>query len=356
MKSSKKKVIFTGGNTGGHVIPAIPIIERFLAEGWEVSYIGTSTGVEKRVCATLKIKFRSIPAGKWRRYFDLRNLTDIVRTGLGFIKSFLILLFNRPTAVFAKGGFVSVPVVTAAKMLRIPCFVHESDATPSLTTRIALKLGLPVLCGSHKCAQSLGAKRATYVGIPVRKNLSTGSREKGLSMMEIHSAKPLLLIFCGSTGATRISSKIREALPKILGNFAVYHICGKGNADASKNSSEYREIEECYEGFENILAASDMVMTRAGATTLAELALLNKPAVIIPLGKRASRGEQLANALEFGERFGGVVLPEEEFEKADLAARLLEAYKSFAPKPASAAAAAKPEDLIFDCISGASRS
>jgi UDP-N-acetylglucosamine--N-acetylmuramyl-(pentapeptide) pyrophosphoryl-undecaprenol N-acetylglucosamine transferase len=228
-----KRIVLTGGGTAGHVTPNLALIPSLLKEGWDVHYVGTADGIERRLIESLPgVSYHIVSTGKLRRYFDLKNLTDPLKVVAGAGQSLMLLRKLRPNLVFAKGGFVSVPVVYGAAMLRIPVLLHESDMTPGLANKLAMPFAKKLLCTFPEAAKLAGAK-GLYAGTPLRPELFSGSREKGLKMFGFRDDRPVLMVVGGSSGAQSINRALRQALPALTSGFQVLHLCGAGNLEGN---------------------------------------------------------------------------------------------------------------------------
>jgi len=315
----KKKIILTGGGTAGHVTPNIAMIERLGRMGLQVEYIGSDRGIEKTLLANTGISFHSIDAGKLRRYFDWQNFIDIFRVGLGFIQSLWLMFDLRPELVFSKGGFVSTPVVWAAWLFRIPVIIHESDSTPGLANRLALPFANKICYSFPETIEHLPGEKAIYTGIPVREDLLHGNADLGRELVQFKTGKPVLLVIGGSLGSEIINQTVRNALEDLLTAFNVIHICGSGRMQETLTHYEgYRQFEYLHDQLKHVLAITDLVISRAGATMLFELLALKKPALLIPLSLKASRGDQILNARSFERQGYSMVLQEDELNKKTL--------------------------------------
>jgi UDP-N-acetylglucosamine--N-acetylmuramyl-(pentapeptide) pyrophosphoryl-undecaprenol N-acetylglucosamine transferase len=290
-----KKIVLTGGGTAGHVTPNIALLPVLQAQGYSVYYIG-GKGIEKSLITEKKVPFYTISTGKLRRYFDLKNITDLFRIAAGFFQSIYYLFRVRPSVVFSKGGFVSVPVVWAATLLRIPVIIHESDITPGLANRLSIPFAKKICFSFEETAKYLPSEKRVNTGLPIRPELLNGSKEKGVELCGFKNDKPVLLIIGGSQGSLTINTVLRDALPQLLNTFNVCHICGPGNR--GNVVENYAQFEYVKEELAHLLAASDLVISRSGATTLFELLALQKPSLLIPLGA-GSRGDQVLNAQSF---------------------------------------------------------
>lgn len=313
------RVVLTGGGTAGHVMPNIALIPELKTRGYEVSYIGSVAGIERELVVKEGIPYYPIDTGKFRRYFDLRNLTDPFRVIHGLVQATSILKRIRPDVVFAKGGFVSGPVIVAAWLNRIPAIIHESDITPGLANRLSMPFASKVCYSFPETARFLPAHKRVFTGTPVRRELFSGSAARGKQLCGFDDSKPVLLIIGGSTGSQTINAAVRSSLPSLLDRFQVCHICGKGRVDESLSSiAGYRQYEFVTKELPDLLAAADVVVSRSGATTIFELLALKKPNLLIPLSRRASRGDQILNAMSFKKQGFSEVLVEDDLSAESL--------------------------------------
>lgn len=321
-----KTIVLTGGGTAGHVSPNLALLPHLLAEGYQVHYIGTRDGIEKKMTAVDGITYHSIQTGKLRRYVDIKNFSDPFRVLAGCVQSLILLKKICPDVLFSKGGFVAVPVVWAASRLHIPILCHESDLTPGLANRLSGRYAKKICTAFPECAKALGAK-GVQTGTPLRQTLFKGSREKGLKLAGFDGTKPVLLMMGGSQGAQAVNKGLRAALPLILSDFDVLHLCGKGNLDeALSNTPGYCQIEFLSDDLPDALAACDIVLSRAGANALCEFHALQKPMLLVPLPLSASRGDQILNAKSYADRGLAHVLPQEDMTADTLAAAVRRLY------------------------------
>ena len=309
-----KKIVLTGGGTAGHVTPNIALMPALKEAGYEITYIGSKKGMEKGLIEATGTKYYGISSGKLRRYFDWKNFSDPFRVMNGFFEAKRILRKIKPDVIFSKGGFVSVPVVLAAKALHIPAVIHESDMTPGLANRIALRGATTVCCNFPETVEKIQGNRAIWTGTPIRQELFSGDASRGLSFCGFDSAndKPVLLIIGGSQGSVFINNAVRGSLDELLKDFRIIHLCGKGNLDESlKNREGYAQYEFISKELPDLFAAADIIISRAGANAIFELLALKKPNILIPLGLNASRGDQILNARSFEKQGFSKVLEEE---------------------------------------------
>lgn len=290
-----KRIVLTGGGTAGHVSPNQALIPHLLEEGWEIHYIGTQNGIERSLIEPMHgVTYHAVQSGKLRRYFDLRNFTDPFRVIAGAVQSFGIISKLKPNVIFSKGGFVSVPVVFGGALCGVPVVMHESDITPGLANKLCKPFARAVCTTFPECAKLLGAK-GVQTGTPLRAQIFSGSRERGLKLTGFSGNKPVLMMIGGSLGAQSVNAVLREALAAITPRFDVLHVCGKGNFAAELEEMEgYRQFEYLDADLPDAFACADIVLSRAGSNSLSELMALRKPALLIPY--HSGRGDQLLNA------------------------------------------------------------
>ena len=321
-----KKIVLTGGGTLGHVTPHLALIPRLQEAGYEIHYIGTENGMEApKMRAVPGVTYHAVKSGKLRRYFSWQNFTDPFRVIAGAFQSARLMGKIRPDVVFSKGGFVAVPVVFGAWLHRIPVLCHESDLTPGLANKLCRPFAKRFATTFPECAETLG-KKAEMTGTPLRPELFSGSRDKGLELFGFSGEKPVLLMMGGSSGAQSVNACLREALP-LLKDFDIAHICGKGNLDPSLDGTEgYRQIEFLDAELPDALACTDLVLSRAGANALCEFQALGRPMLLIPYPKGASRGDQILNANSLKKRGLCHVLAQEDMTPESLAAAVGETW------------------------------
>lgn len=307
----EKKIILTGGGSAGHVTPNLALLPQLLAEGIEVHYIGTADGIERTILSERKdVTYHIISSGKLRRYFSWKNFTDPFRVMRGLFQARRVMREVKPAAVFSKGGFVSVPVVIAAHGKHIPVVTHESDYTPGLANKINAKFADRICVTFEDTLAHVGAK-GVHTGTPIRPELYQGDKERGLAFLGFDDKKPVLLIMGGSLGASVVNDAVRAALPKLLISYDIVHLCGKGKVEEQLNQPGYRQFEYVNEALPDVLAATDVVVSRAGANAVFEFLALSKPALLIPLPRSASRGDQILNAGYFARKGFAMVLEQE---------------------------------------------
>ena len=322
-----KKIVLTGGGTAGHVTPNIALLPELKKRGYEISYIGSYSGMEKPLIEDCDIPYTGIASGKLRRYFDIKNFSDPFRVLKGYFQAKRILKKERPDVVFSKGGFVSVPVVLAAGKLHIPAIIHESDMTPGLANRIAMRGAKKVCCNFPETLKNLPEEKAVLTGTPIRAELMSGEKDRALSFTGLSKDKPILLIIGGSQGSVFVNNAVRHAIDELLLDFSIIHLCGKGNIDESLTGrAGYVQYEYISEELPDLFAAADVVISRAGANAICELLALKKPNILIPLGLNASRGDQILNARSFESQGFSYVLEEDGLSEDVLTAAIRRVY------------------------------
>lgn len=308
-------IVFTGGGTGGHIFPGLAVAEVLKAStDYEIVWIGSKNGIDKSIVESENLKFIGIPAGKLRRYFSILNFIDVFKIFGGFIKSLCILLKLKPVFVFSKGGFVSVPPVIAARILKIPVITHECDFSPGLATKINAQFAKNVLVSYPETIpffKHMIQKKTICTGNPVRLKFYNADSEKGKEFIHYQSDKPILLILGGSLGSKQINGLVENSIEFLTEHFFVVHQTGEKNLEQieaitlklSQSSKGNRENYKAYPfitgEMPDILAAATLVISRAGANTVWEAAAAGKPMILIPLEKGSSRGDQVENAAFF---------------------------------------------------------
>lgn len=324
-----KKIILTGGGTAGHVTPNLALIPYLKDAGFDILYVGSNDGIEKQLIEEMGIPYESISTGKLRRYASMKNATDIVRVQHGYHQALVILRDYQPDVVFSKGGFVSVPIVAAAARYKVPVITHESDLTLGLANKINMRTAQKLCCNFPETAEGLDPEKVVVSGCPIRSGLFEGTKEEGYKMTGFDESKPVLMITGGSLGAVAINTAVREALPELLKEFQVVHICGKGNLDESlEGTAGYKQFEYISRGLKNIFAIADVIISRAGANAICEFVALGKPAILIPLPSAASRGDQILNAESFEKQGFAKMLLQENMNAESLVAAVREMYAS----------------------------
>ena len=315
-----KKIVMTGGGTAGHVTPNIALMPALKKEGFDISYIGSYEGIEKGLIQAQGIPYYGISSGKLRRYFDLKNFSDPFKVMNGYFQSVRLLKKLKPDVVFSTGGFVSVPVVMAAKHCKIPAIIHESDITPGLANKLAIPSATKVCCNFPETLKYLPKEKAVLTGSPIRQELLAGDPQKAREFCHFDAdGKPVILIIGGSIGSRAINTAIRDLLPELLKHYNIIHLCGKGNLEESLAETDgYAQFEYISQELADLFALADLVISRAGANAICELLALRKPNILIPLSAAASRGDQILNANSFRASGYSYVLEEEAVTNTSL--------------------------------------
>ena len=324
-----KRIILTGGGTAGHVTPNIALIPRLRELGYDIQYIGSYNGIEKELIEPFDIPYHGISSGKLRRYFSMQNFTDPFRVVKGFGEARKLIKDLKPDVIFSKGGFVSVPVVLAGKRCKVPVIIHESDMTPGLANKIAIPSATKVCCNFPETLDFLPEGKAVLTGSPIRQELLSGNKIAAMDMCGFTADKPVILVIGGSLGSVIVNNAVRQSLPRLLENFQIIHLCGKGKTDDSlKDTKGYCQFEYIKNELRDIFALADIVISRAGANAICELLALRKPNLLIPLSAKASRGDQILNARSFERQGFSMVLEEEQLSEETLVCAVNDLYNS----------------------------
>ncbi|MFD2680538.1 undecaprenyldiphospho-muramoylpentapeptide beta-N-acetylglucosaminyltransferase [Bacillus seohaeanensis] len=309
-----KHILFTGGGSAGHVTVNTALIPFFEKKGWDISYIGSRAGIENEIITDQfpHIPFYGISSGKLRRYFSWKNFTDPFLVMKGVMDALSVIRKTKPDIIFSKGGFVSVPVVMAAKIAGIPVAIHESDVTPGLANKLAVPFATKIFTTFPETVKALPENKTLCAGSIIREELFTGDDKEGKRLTGYFDQKPILMIMGGSLGAKKINESVRENLKELLKSFQIVHICGKGNIEPSFKEQGYKQFEFIKGELPHYLAMTDFVISRAGSNSIFEFLALKKPMLLIPLSREASRGDQILNANSFVKQGFALKLEEEE--------------------------------------------
>lgn len=322
---SKYKIIMTGGGTAGHVTPNLALIPKLKEKGFEIKYIGGKDGIEKEIITKNNIPFFGVSCGKLRRYFDMKNFTDPFKILKGIAEAMVIISKEKPDIIFSKGGFVAVPVVVAASIKRIPVVAHESDITPGLANKLSAPFCDKLCVTFRESLKFVKGNKGVLTGSPIREEILHGDKAKGKRICNFTDDKDILLIMGGSLGSKLINEQIRKNLGALLKEFNIIHICGKGNIDESfKNKSGYKQFEYVSEELPDLMNAADYIVSRAGANSIFEFLALKKPTLLIPLSKKASRGDQILNSKSFEKEGYSLMLEEEDINGEVLYKKIME--------------------------------
>ncbi|WP_436853859.1 undecaprenyldiphospho-muramoylpentapeptide beta-N-acetylglucosaminyltransferase [Staphylococcus caeli] len=308
------KIAFTGGGTVGHVSVNLSLIPTAIEEGYDAFYIGSKNGIEREMIESQlpSIKYHAISSGKLRRYISWDNIKDIFKVLKGILDARRVLKKEKPDILFSKGGFVSVPVVIAARSLKIPTIIHESDLTPGLANKISLKFAKKIYTTFEDTLKYLPKDKADFVGATVREDLKTGDKNRGYQLTAFNPDKKVLLVMGGSLGSKKLNAIIRENLDALQQNYQVIHLTGKNLLDDTyKNHPGYIQFEFVKDDLTDLLAITDTVISRAGSNAIYEFLALRLPMLLIPLGLDQSRGDQIDNAKYFESKGFGKTIPED---------------------------------------------
>ncbi|WP_145436856.1 undecaprenyldiphospho-muramoylpentapeptide beta-N-acetylglucosaminyltransferase [Staphylococcus hominis] len=318
------KIAFTGGGTVGHVSVNLSLIPTTLEKGHQVFYIGSKNGIEREMIESQlsNIKYYPISSGKLRRYLSFENAKDVFKVLKGILDARRVLKKEKPDLLFSKGGFVSVPVVIAARSLNIPTIIHESDLTPGLANKISLKFSKKIYTTFEDTLKYLPKDKADFVGATIREDLKEGNQQKGYEITGFDSDKKVLLVMGGSLGSKKLNDIIRENLEALLHDYQIIHLTGHGLVDESYKQKGYIQYEFVKEELTHLLSITDTVVSRAGSNAIYEFLTLRIPMLLIPLGLDQSRGDQIDNAKYFESKGYGKMIPEDQLTQFKLLEQL----------------------------------
>ena len=318
------KIAFTGGGTVGHASVNLSLIPTALEKGHQVFYIGSKNGIEREMIESQlsNIKYYPISSGKLRRYLSFENAKDVFKVLKGILDARRVLKKEKPDLLFSKGGFVSVPVVIAARSLNIPTIIHESDLTPGLANKISLKFSKKIYTTFEDTLKYLPKDKADFVGATIREDLKEGNQQKGYEITGFDSDKKVLLVMGGSLGSKKLNDIIRENLEALLHDYQIIHLTGHGLVDESYKQKGYIQYEFVKEELTHLLSITDTVVSRAGSNAIYEFLTLRIPMLLIPLGLDQSRGDQIDNAKYFESKGYGKMIPEDQLTQFKLLEQL----------------------------------
>ncbi len=317
------RILFTGGGTGGHIYPIVAIkrtLEKY--KGMEFLYIGPNN-FAKGVFEKENVKCKFISAGKLRRYSSLANFVDLFKIPIGLIQSLWHVFKFMPDVIFSKGGYGSIPVVFVGWLYRVPVVIHESDSAPGLANKMLVPFSKKIIISFEEARKYFPPKKTVLLGNPVREELTRGNVEEGKRLFGLSSSRSVVLIIGGSQGAQKINEIVLNTLPRLLEKCELIHLCGeKGFKQVEANSHRILEkfdsnktglyhlypfLEE--EKLKHAYAVSDIIISRAGAGGIFEIAATGKPSILIPLSNAAS-GHQIQNAQALARVGGASILKE----------------------------------------------
>ena len=317
-----KKILFTGGGSGGHVTLNLSLIPLFLQNGWQVIYVGSKNGIEKELIAQIDgVKYYAIETGKLRRYFSVENMKDAMRVPVGIWQAYSIIRREKPNIIFSKGGFVSFPVVMGGYLNRCKkIFMHESDVTPGLANKMSLPFVSTFFTTFDDTQNYVNPKyrsKVQYIGPVLSDRLENGNRKAALKMCDFNNKKPIIMFVGGSLGAQSLNAAVRKNIFALLEKYQIIHICGKGQLADIKRQG-YAQFEFVDKEFKDLMAAADVVISRAGSNAIFELLSLKKTMLLVPLPSKSSRGEQSLNAMSFKKHGFADVIKDEDLEMSNL--------------------------------------
>jgi len=322
------KILFTGGGTAGHIFPIIAIVREIRRNypygGFEFYYIGPKDKFAANLFSQEGIEVKTILAGKIRRYFSFKNIIDIFKLPIGFLQAFYQIFVISPDVIFSKGGYGSIAASISGWTLMVPIFLHESDISPGLANRVVGKFALEIFISFPvQKTEYFPAKKMLSVGNPLRKEILEGSKEEARKLFKLTEERPIILILGGSQGAQRINDTLLTILPEILRNFEIIHQTGQRNFEQVKNEAEVvitKDFKKYYHPFpflneeelSHAYQAADLIISRAGAGSIFEIAAIGKPVILVPLPE-AAQNHQVKNAYVFAENGAALVIEEANF-------------------------------------------
>lgn len=322
--------MFTGGGSGGHVTLNLNLIPIFQKNGWQIVYIGSENGIEKELIAKIeRVKYYAIKTGKLRRYFSWQNLKDMFKIPVGVCQAAAIIHKEKPDIIFSKGGFVSFPVVVGGFLNHRKIFMHESDLTPGLANKMSLPFVSKFFTTFIDTVKYVRApQKVCYIGPVLSDRLKNGDKSKALQMCNFTADKPIVMFVGGSLGAQSLNKAVRQNIDALLQKYQVIHICGKGQKNDMQRQG-YAQYEFVDKEFKDLLAATDIVVTRSGSNAIFEFWSLNIPMLLVPLPSNASRGEQASNAKNFQSKgFAEILLDKDLTQDGLLLAQINKMYQN----------------------------
>ncbi len=322
------KILFTGGGTAGHIFPIVAVIremkENYPHGGFEFFYLGPKDKFSKELLLEEGVEVKTILAGKIRRYFSFKNIIDIFKLPIGILQAFYHIFIISPDVIFSKGGYGSIATSISGRILMVPIFLHESDISPGLANRIVGRFALEIFISfSIKKTEYFPAKKMLSVGNPVRREILNGSKQGAKKLFNLTEEKPVILILGGSQGAQRINDKILSILPNILKDYEIIHQTGEKNFEQVRKEAEVvitESFKKYYHPFPflneteiaNAYSAADLIISRAGAGSIFEIALIGKPSILVPLPESA-QDHQVKNAYAYAQNGASLVIEEANF-------------------------------------------
>lgn len=326
---TKNRIVLTGGGSTGHVsvnLALIPILKR---DGWDIHYIGSKDGIERELIKDIEgIKYHAISTGKLRRSFKKENFTDAFKVLWGSLQSVYKIFRIKPDVAFSKGGFVSVPVLFGCFINRIPAISHESDLTPGLANKLVQPFVKTIYTTFEDTPKHIKSNKGKFLGPIIREGLLNGDAEKAKEFLKIKSDKPTLLVMGGSLGARFINDSIRQNLDTLTQSFNIVHATGETGFDNTVSKDGYYQFTYIKDELKDILALSDIVVTRSGSNAIFEFLYYKLPMLLIPLPLKQSRGDQIENANDFEKHGFGKVLRQETATPEEFIEKIFELYSN----------------------------
>ena len=316
------RVLLAGGGSGGSATPVLAVAQALRRRDASVEflYVGTREGPEATLAAAQGIPFAGVEAGKLRRYWDVRNLTDPFRVLAGTAASYALVRRFRPRLAFAAGGFGAVPPMVAARLAGARTLIHQQDVEPGLANRLLVPFAERITVSLASSLAHFPRRRTAVTGNPVREEILSAEPGVAFTRLEIQPDAPLVVVTGGGTGALALNRLVAAAAPRLVERTQVVHLTGRGRGvPALTASSRYRSIEFLIDEMPHLLAAATVVVSRAGMGTLTELAALARPSLIVPM----PGSHQWANAQAFA-RLGAIEVADQQALTPDsLAERVL---------------------------------
>lgn len=316
------RIVLTGGGTGGHIFPLIAVVDKIREKNSNVEflYLGSGADLENKIMNENSINIKCIMSGKMRRYFSFLNFLDFLKLPIGIIQALWHLFWYMPDAIFSKGGYVSVPVAFAAWLYMIPILTHESDAMPGLANKIIGKMSQRIAISYPSTRKYFPESKILLTGNPVRADINKGDKNVFMEKFGLTQSRPVILILGGSQGAQNVNVAVTNVLDDLVKIAQIIHQTGEDKYEQTIKMARNVGIKEGRDGYhpvpfldisdmKNALSAADIIISRAGANSISEIAANGKPAILIPLST-AANNHQGMNAYFLAEKAGAIVLEE----------------------------------------------
>lgn len=313
------RIMLSGGGTMGSVSPLLAIRDKMLEQNLNAKFIwvGTATGPEKMIIEKEGIEYHSIKSGKFRRYFSFQNFIDPLNALIGVFQSMKLIRKFKPDVILSAGGFVSVPLIIAGKLKRKKTFVHQQDIVPGLANKLMARYAKVITVSFKKSLDDFKGKNAKLTGNPVRQRIFQGNKDSALKTFQLESDLPTLVIMGGSLGAEKINQLVIDSVAKLIDFCQIIHLAGHGNiiewvdkAQFGDKASRYHVYEYIHEELPDLYAVADLIVCRAGLSTLTEIAALRKPSMLIPI----PNNQQEVNSEYFSKQNAVISLKQDDLE------------------------------------------